>query len=215
MHRNGPFMKRTRNNHSAGLSRRLSFPEDERRLPWLSMLLDSYAIADTGVAVAIRDEEKRRKTRLACGKGCGSCCVQQRDLPVYPHELAGIYWYVAEKIDPALRVILRERFAEHTIDGPCPFLIDGSCSIHPLRPIGCRQFNVFTRPCDPGEDPYFTRKTDVLVPLPDYTDRAFAAVLAFYGLDKERDVERAVKQVKAQIRNLKVHDWKSFRTSGG
>jgi Fe-S-cluster containining protein len=32
----------------------------------------------------------------------------------------------------------------------CPFLIDGSCSIHKIRPIACREYNVTSDPklCD-------------------------------------------------------------------
>ena len=82
-------MKKSREKKSANLSRRIRFPEDEKRTAWLPLLLDAYAIADTGVAVAIRNEEKKRKSTLACGKGCGNCCAHQKDLPLYPHELVG------------------------------------------------------------------------------------------------------------------------------
>ena len=203
-------MKINRQNSSVGLSRRLHFPDDEKRIPWLSRLLDAYAVADTGVAIAIRNAEKKGKRMLACGKGCGNCCVHQTDIPVYPHELVGIYWYVSEKMTPPLRDTLKSLLSLHAIGPPCPFLIEGSCSIHPLRPIGCRQFNVFTTTCEPGEDPYYTRRDDVLVPIADYTDRAFAAVLAFYHLDKEKDVSKAVKLVRGQIMNLLEYDWKKL-----
>ena len=171
------------------------------------MLLDAYAIADTGIAIALRDAEKKQKKKLACGKGCGNCCEHQKDLPVYPHELVGIYWYVSEKLPATTRDELKIRLAVHTADSPCPFLINGSCSIHPLRPIGCRQFNVFTTPCAPGEDPYYTRRDDVLVPLSDYTDRAFAAVLSFYNMKKEGDLSRALKLIRSRIMNLQTFDW--------
>jgi Fe-S-cluster containining protein len=198
-------MKST-NTKKSGLTRRISFPEDEKRVPWLPLLLEAYAIADTGVRVAIRNEEKRRKVRLACGKGCGNCCVHQRDIPLYPHELVGIYWYVSEKLDPAARDMLKDRLAAHGKDSPCPFVIDGSCVIHPLRPIGCRQFNVFTTPCAPEEDPYFTRRDDVLIPLGEYTDRAFASVLPFYNMKRGGD-SAAIRLIRSQIMNLQAFDW--------
>ena len=199
-------MKKTQKN-KGGLSRRLHFPEEEKRLPWLPMLLDAYAIADTGIAVALRDAEKKQKKKLACGKGCGNCCEHQKDLPLYPHELVGIYWYVSEKLPASTRDALKSRLAAHTADSACPFLIDGSCSIHPLRPIGCRQFNVFTTPCAPGEDPYYTRRDDVLVPIADYTDRAFAAMLKFYNMKREGDLSQAVKHIRSRIMNLQTFDW--------
>jgi Fe-S-cluster containining protein len=200
-------VKRPQTPNSSGLSRRLHFPQDESRLPWLSLLLDAYAIADTGIAVAIRDEEKRRKKKLACTKGCGNCCAHQKDLPLYPHELVGIYWYVSEKMVSPGRDLLKDRLAHHKADSPCPFLIDNACSIHPVRPIGCRQFNVFTAPCAAGEDPYYTRRVDVLLPITDYTDRAFAVVLPFYNMKKEIDLAAAIKLIRSQIMNLQTFDW--------
>ncbi len=200
-------MKKSAMKKAGSLSSRLSFPGDERRLPWLPLLLDAYAIADTGVQVGIRNEEKRRNVRLACGKGCGSCCVHQRDIPLYPHELVGIYWYVTEKMDLSVRDVLKKRLAGHRADSPCPFVVDGSCCIHPLRPVGCRQFNVFTTPCAPGEDPYFTRREDVLTPVPDYTDRSFAAVLPLYNMKREGDLAASIRLVRSQIMNLQAYDW--------
>ena len=200
-------MKTNRGQRTAGLSRRLHFPADEQRLPWLSLLLDAYSIADTGVAIAVRDREKKQKKKLACAKGCGTCCVDQKDLPLYPHELVGIYWYATEKISGPVREVLRSRLAAHAAASGCPFFLDNSCSIHPVRPVGCRMFNVFTAPCAPGEDPYFTRRDDVLPPLPDYLDRAFGAVLPFYPMKKEVDPAAGIRKVRAQIMNLLSFDW--------
>jgi Fe-S-cluster containining protein len=200
-------MKKTQKKKNAVLSRRLHFPGDESRLAWLPLLLDAYAIADTGLAIAIRDEEKKRKKKLACGKGCGNCCAHQKDLPLYPHELVGIYWFVSERTDPSIREILKNSLLKHTADSACPFLVDNSCSIHPMRPLGCRQFNVFTRPCTTGEDPYYTRRDDVLVPLAEYADRAFASVLPFYHLKQDEDPGRSIRTIRSQILNLQTFDW--------
>jgi len=199
-------MKKKEKN-KGGLSRRLHFPEEEKRLPWLPMLLDAYAIADTGIAVALRDAENKQKKKLACGKGCGNCCEHQKDLPLYAHELVGIYWYVSDKLPATTRDVLKIRLTAHTADSPCPFLIEGACSIHPLRPVGCRQFNVFTTPCRPGEDPYYARRDDVLVPIADYTDRAFAATLPFYNMKREGDLSQALKLIRSRIMNIQTFDW--------
>ncbi len=200
-------MKKSKKKISTGLSRRVHFPADEQKLPWLPMLLDAYAVADTGVAIAVREQEKKRMKKLACGKGCGNCCAHQKDLPLYPHELVGIYWYVSEKIVSPGRDILKDQLASHTAASACPFLVDHSCSIHPVRPLGCRQFNVFSAPCAPGEDPYYTRRDDVLMPVAEYTNRAFAAVLPFYGLKREGALAEPIKLVRSQIMNLRSFDW--------
>jgi hypothetical protein len=52
-------VKKSEKKKSYGLSARVHFPDDEKRLLWLPMLLDAYAIVDTGVAVAVRQKEKR------------------------------------------------------------------------------------------------------------------------------------------------------------
>lgn len=202
-------MKRKQSQVSSGLSRRLHFPADEKRLPWLPALLDAYAIADTGVAIAVRDAEKKQGKRLACAAGCDVCC-HQPDIPIYPHELVGIYWYAAEKLSPDVREAVRTALANHVCGAACPFLVDSACAIHAVRPVSCRQFNVFTRACAPGEDPYYTRREDVLVPLTDYTDRAFAAVLAFYGLKGGGDAAASVRAVRSRIVNLQEFDWKKL-----
>ena len=199
-------MKKSRQQRGTGLSRRLHFPDDEKLLPWLPMLLDAYAIADTGVAVAVRDREKREGKKLACGKGCGACCVHQTDLPLYPHEIVGIYWYVTEKLAGPDRELLKQRLTGPAPGAGCPFLLNDACTIHPLRPVGCRQFNVFTTRCAPGEDPYFTRNHDVLRPDEKYLDRIFSAVLPFYQL-QEADTPAAVRMVRSQIMNLLSYDW--------
>lgn len=202
-------MKKSENKTTTDLSRRFHFPEDEKRLPWLPMLLDAYAIADTGTAIAVRDEEKKRKKKLACGKGCEVCC-RQKDIPLYPHELVGIYWYASEKLTRPLRDMVKRQLTAHLPGSPCPFLVTGSCAIHPVRPVSCRQFNVFTTPCAPGEDPYYTRRDDVLIPLADYTDRAFAAVLPFSDIKREGDIEKAIKTIRSRIMNLQEFDWKKL-----
>ncbi len=192
-------------------SMRIRFSEEESKFPWLSMLLDAYAIIDKGVAVAVKAEEEERNTELACKEGCGNCCRTHSDIPLYPLELIGIYWFATEKIALPLRDILKIQLSGHTGDGPCPFLIDNSCSIHPLRPVSCRQFNIFNEPCDEGEDPYYTRRDDVLTPLEEYTNRAFAAMLSFYGIADGTDRTKAVSAIiHTQVINLQTFEWKKL-----
>ena len=209
----GHLVKNTRQRTSAGLSRRLQFPDDEQRLLWLPALLDACAIADTGVAIAIRDAEKKERRTLACSKNCDVCC-HQPDIPLYPHELPGIAWYVSEKLTPDIREQVLKQCDTHRAGSACPFLVGHACAVHAVRPISCRQYNVFTTPCAPGEDPYYTRRSDVLIPIADYTDRAFAAVAAFYGMAHERDSGKAVRHIKGKIMNLQEQDWKRFAQGG-
>jgi Fe-S-cluster containining protein len=191
--------------------RRLRFPDDEEKLPWLSALLESYAIIDRGVSFAIDREREKRSRKLACRRGCDKCCQTHKDIPVYPLELVGMYWFSSEKMERQLREILKERLSSHREGDACPFLIAGSCSVHPVRPVACRQFNVFGEPCGEGEDPYYTRRDDVLTPIQGYTNKAFWVMLPFYGTAEGEDETKAVSRIiRTQVVNLQTYDWKKL-----
>jgi Fe-S-cluster containining protein len=175
-----------------GSPERLLFPDDEQVHPWLSRLLDAYHIADEGVSEGIRREEKQGK-KLACKKGCSSCCQTHKTIPVYPLELVGMSWYATEKIGGPVRHKLKGQLRKHKDGEACPFLVDSLCSIHPMRPLACRQFNVFGRVCSDGEDAYYTRRQDVLTPLKRYTDEAFYIMLPFYGVEKSSERRKVIK----------------------
>lgn len=192
-------------------AKRLVFPSDETIHPWLPLLLDAYWVVDRGVEEAIKNELKRGRT-LACKKGCSHCCRTHQTIPVYPLELVGLSWYVVEKMDGPEREIVKIQLQRHGENDPCPFLVDGSCAVHPMRPVSCRQFNVFDTPCAVGEDPYYTRRQDVLSPIKKYTDRAFFFMLPFYGIQNEKErwniIERgAVHQV---VKLMQTCNWKSL-----
>lgn len=126
--------------------------------------------------------------------------------------MTGIYWYVIEKADLSIRQTLQKNLETHTPAGQCPFLLDQSCAIYPFRPAACRQFIVFNRPCSEGEDPYYTRRHDVLTPQQDFVNKAFYIMLPFYGITKEDEKAAAIKNnlIHARVRNLKTTDWKTL-----
>lgn len=192
-------------------SRRLFFPEEEGRLPWLPRLLESYAILDEGVEEVIRREAERGRP-VVCSEGCSNCCRALSDIPVYPHEMVGIYWFSNEKTSGALRQTLKGRLLSHEKGGPCPFLIEGSCSVYPMRPASCRQFYVFDKVCLEGEDPYHTRRQDVLEPLEEYVGRAFHEVLPFYGVTDEGQKARVIREnlIHTQAVVVQHANWKGL-----
>ncbi len=204
-------MERDEQRDDAGSVERVSFPDDEQVFPWLSMLLDAYRITDEGVAEGVRREEAQGR-RLACHKGCAACCRTHSTIPVYPLELVGVSWYATEKIGGVARVQLKRQLRDYEEDRPCPFLIDGACSVYPVRPMACRQFNVFDQVCAGGEDPYYTRREDVLTPIREYADQAFYTMLPFYGiedpLERARTVEAGAVHKLAGM--LQTCNWKTL-----
>ncbi|MGB9715131.1 MAG: YkgJ family cysteine cluster protein [Thermodesulfovibrionales bacterium] len=190
---------------------RLSFPDDEKIYDWLSPLLNAYYIVDKGIAEAIR-REKKRKRRVACAKGCSNCCRTHKTIPVYPLELVGISWYVIEKVSGNEREILKSNLRYYKENEPCPFLLNGSCIIHPMRPVSCRQFIVFSKPCAEGEDPYYTRIKDVLMPPKNYIEEAFFIMLPFYGVKDESERRKAIKSgaIHKMVKLIQTCNWKSL-----
>jgi Fe-S-cluster containining protein len=189
-------------------SARLSFPDDEAKQAWLPLLLEAYAIVDAGVREGVRREVAQGRT-LACGKGCAACCRSHVTIPVYPLELIGITWYAVEKIHGDTRTKLIQQLRAHKPGEPCPLLIDDSCSVHPLRPMACRQFNVFDQVCTEGEDAYYTRRQDVLTPIRDYADQAFDVLLPFYGVKNSGERKRMIQagEVHRLVKVLQEYDW--------
>jgi Fe-S-cluster containining protein len=200
-------MNDSRNTNIDFTAARVNFPGDEGNFEWLPMLLDAYAIVDTGVSIAVKEHEAEHNVKLACRKGCDSCC--RTDVPLYPLELVCIYWYASEKITGETRKELKERLMFHMKSRPCPFLAKGECVIYEVRPVSCRQFNVFGDQCSAGEDPYFTRREDVLTPIREYTHEAFKVMLPFYNV-KEAGQAHIDRIIHEEIIDLKKVDWKKL-----
>ncbi|MBS1233386.1 MAG: hypothetical protein H6R42_1040, partial [Nitrospirae bacterium] len=144
--------------------------------------------------------------------GCWNCCKTHQTIPVYPLELVGLSWYVTEKITGPEREIIKTQLRSYKENDPCPFLVNGGCSVHPMRPVSCRQFNVFGTPCAEGEDPYYTRREDVLSPIKKYTDRAFFIMLPFYGLKDENERWKIIESgaVHQVVKLMQTCKWKSL-----
>ena len=171
---------------------RLSYADDESRHDWLPILLDIYFTTDQGVAAGIQREAKKGR-ELACFKGCSACCRSHTTIPIFPIEITGLYWYIIEKSTGDIRERLKEQCRSFEKGNPCPFLIDGACGVHPMRPQACRQFNVFGTPCAEGEDAYYTRRQDVLTPIKKYKDDAMAKMLPFHNITGRAQRREAMK----------------------
>ncbi len=123
---------------------------------------------------------------VSCRKGCGACCRQL--VPVSRTEAERLLG-VVEALPARRREALAARFAtaEEILEGagladcrrqksdrelslayfalriPCPFLEEESCSIHPERPLVCREYLV-TSPAELCAGPAQEGVTPVAVP---------------------------------------------------
>jgi Fe-S-cluster containining protein len=189
------------------------FPADEAQHPWLPVLLRMHALVDAGIESEVRAEERRRGARRACRRGCDVCCRTQSDIPVFQIELAGISWYCVEKLSGTVREAVRAGLGRHTAgDRACPFLVERACAIHAVRPLGCRLFTVFGRPCAEGEDPFHVRRADLLTPPPGLLARAYRVMLPFHGVTDPKDQKTWLERglIEAQAVNLPTRDWSTL-----
>ncbi|MEO1767097.1 YkgJ family cysteine cluster protein [Thiobacter aerophilum] len=166
---------------------------------------------DSSVATSIAHAESRGR-RLACARGCAACCRSHADIPVYPLELMGLYWFVLERLQGRLRTQVAQQLAHwRTLPG-CPFLVDEACAVHPVRPMACRLFNVFDRACAEGEDAFHTRPGDVLVPEQAAKREALLLLLAGQGVADEVTREELVTTgaVHRLAQNLRALPWENL-----
>jgi len=133
------------------------------------------ALADKIVAVGVREAESKGR-KISCRKGCGACCSQLvpvsepealyllqliESMPEDRQRLvrerfsrnrrlveeAGLLEEVAVSASVGARKIRREVGLRYFKLGlSCPFLEQGACSIHPHRPLSCREYLVVSTP---------------------------------------------------------------------
>jgi Fe-S-cluster containining protein len=183
-------MARIRKRKPVG-SRRKHYPH-EKKYPWLSILLDSYAIHDYEMAKSVAESERRRRAKIVCHKGCYVCCLRA-DIPISFLEVRGILWYVTEVMDYETQEKLKPRLLNYRSSTECPFLLDGLCSVYPVRPLACRGFFVFGAPCEENEDPAITRPEDIHRPDQALGKRIAMRFLDYdeYGLTTRKEKEEA------------------------
>lgn len=194
---------------------RYEFPEDERKYDWLSMLLDAFQVTDRAVATGISAEEKKRGKAVACHEGCFNCCLRPT-VPLLPIEFAGISWYASEKLTGAVRDTVKRQLQRHLETPQCPFLVEGRCSIYPVRPIVCRTFHIFGEECMRDEDPFRTRRGDMWCPTREIGDKVLEITFPFYGITSKKKQKQALSSDFLEKHTKLMHtiDWKAFHDMG-
>ncbi|MEZ5428861.1 MAG: YkgJ family cysteine cluster protein [Pyrinomonadaceae bacterium] len=157
----------------------------QRMLPVFQQMTNSF------VEIGVDKVESQGQT-ISCQKGCGACCrqpvpvaeieayqlaevvgnlpeprrteIRERFERAFAH-FAEIGWFerlseAAQKTSKDQEQVVLDYFKEGI---PCPFLIEESCSIHPDRPLACREYLV-TSPAENCANP--TAQTVKLIELP-------------------------------------------------
>jgi Fe-S-cluster containining protein len=156
------------------------------------------------------EEARAAGRPISCRAGCGACCRQMVPVSVFEAEALtewlrtlpqDQFAALQERFHRALLALRDAGVIDSILDGrwvlgeeratqlaidyfhagvPCPFLEDESCSIHPIRPLSCREYLV-TSPPQLCRDPSVHDVTGVQLPL-----RLSRALFAF-GEQMEQD----------------------------
>ncbi len=186
---------------------KIRYPEHEKKYRWLKMLLDAYHTNNIGIYNELKIEVKNRKEKIACHEGCHECCLKY-DVPACQIEIAGISWFVSEIIiEPKLREILNTQLKNHKNSLQCPFLVEGSCSIYPLRPFACREYFVFGEPCKKNEDAIRTRPDSVWGPSRTVARKTSLKILPYFGFETESEKLEAFENGFVHNNSISMHEY--------
>ena len=160
----------------------------------LTELLPIIRNLENAIVDRVGEEAREAGKPISCRAGCGACCRQMvpvslfeaealtewlRTLPEARRAELGERFHRALStlrdagvIDSILNnewILDHERTMKLAIDYfhagvPCPFLEDESCSIHPIRPLSCREYLV-TSPPELCQDPSVHEVSGIRLPL--------------------------------------------------
>jgi len=176
----------------------------------LTQILPVIRGLDDSLIAGIASQLSQAGRPVSCKAGCGACCRQMVPLSIFEAEaMAGWIGTLPEEQQKALEQrfsdALRKLAAAGLIDRmvnedwlaeteaarqlaldylyqrvACPFLVDESCSIHPNRPLICREYLV-TSPAEHCYDPGTLKATPVPLPF------NFSSTLNRIGAQLEND----------------------------
>jgi Fe-S-cluster containining protein len=175
-----------------GERRRFEVPLPTGRRKPLDLLPTARELTHQATAIVL-DEVQARGETISCRAGCGACCSQLvtvspiealalfdlvESLP--PERQAVVRARFAESLHrleaaglldanaPPGRALIGTQGGigevYWQVQTPCPFLEDQSCSIHPERPLVCREYHV-TSPAERCRQLYVEKVRSVTPPL--------------------------------------------------
>lgn len=170
---------------------KLPVPSGEVTLTDLLPILQNFT---SGIAQHAAGRMAEQNEPVTCGPKCSACCRQLvpissfeaeglaqwvRSLPLdQQHALAARFYRamlalqergVLAKITPQLFELTNDEFKHLALEYfaaavACPFLVDETCSIYPIRPLVCREYMVVSHPIHCAE-PGLPRVKGVLLPV--------------------------------------------------
>lgn len=170
---------------------KVSVPAGQTNITTLLPVLQNFESAMLG---RVAREAEAAGHPISCKAGCGACCRQMVPVSIFEAEALGAWVRsLPDEQQQALearfhqtllrlrdtgiiqRLIEEDWFADNDtaklmaidyfhLGVPCPFLVDESCSIHPIRPLICREYLV-TSPPELCKDPATNDVAGVQLPI--------------------------------------------------
>ena len=138
---------------------------------------------------ALRGEDE---ARVACD-GCTACCTSSQFVHIGPDEVDALAHIPAELLFAAPRLPKGNVLLGYDVNGHCPMLVDGGCSIYEHRPRTCRTYDCRVFPAagididDAGQAAIGRRARRWRFDFPEEIDRVeHEAVLAAARFVRER-----------------------------
>lgn len=160
----------------------------------LTQLLPIVQNLENMIVEKVGEEATRAGKSISCRAGCGACCRQMVPVNLFEAEALSAWMRslpearrreleqrfgralsalrdagIIDKLLTEDWVLDQDRATQLAIDYfhagvACPFLEDESCSIHPMRPLSCREYLV-TSPPELCRDPSVHEVSGVRLPL--------------------------------------------------
>ncbi|QNI33782.1 YkgJ family cysteine cluster protein [Alloacidobacterium dinghuense] len=173
------------------LNAKLDVPAGKTTLTELLPILQNF---DSSIIDHVVSEATGAGHPVSCRAGCGACCRQMVPLSIFEAEFLSKWFSTlpverqAELEERFRRALIRlkeagvldkimdpnwgtdeKSFVQMAVDYfhagvPCPFLEDESCSIHPIRPLICREYLV-TSPAELCQDPSVHQISAIHLPI--------------------------------------------------
>jgi Fe-S-cluster containining protein len=160
----------------------------------LTQILPVLQAMDDSQIAGVASQLSQIGRTISCKAGCGACCRQMVPLSIFEAEALTTWirslpqarqQELERRFDEALRKFAASGFIDRLVNEdwfaetesarqlateylyhriPCPFLENESCSIHPIRPLICREYLV-TSPAEHCYDPATLKAEPVPLPL--------------------------------------------------
>jgi Fe-S-cluster containining protein len=177
----------------------------------LTQILPVIQSLEDSLIAGVASQLSQAGRAISCKAGCGACCRQMVPISIFEaealsawirtlpetrqQELAGRFHQALLKLAASGLVdrMVNEDWLADTASArqlaveylyqriPCPFLENESCSIHPIRPLICREYLV-TSPAEHCFDPVNLEVVPVRLPL------NFSRVLNTIGAELEQSI---------------------------